>query len=70
MYKKHSYESNLSLLQEVEDHDAVLKRNLTRILKDLEQGTVNKDIPNDAREPGNGCRLVMLKDQGITVRCF
>ena len=64
MYKKHSYESNLSLLQEVEDHDAVLKRNLTRILKDLEQGTVNKDIPNDAREPGNGCPSSYVEGSG------
>ena len=50
----------------MEDQEAVLKRNLTRILKDLEQGTVTKAVPesNDTRKSDNVCPSSHVEGSG------
>ena len=50
----------------MEDQEAVLKRNLTKLLKDLEQGTVSKAVPeiNDAMESNNVCSFSHVEGAG------
>ena len=50
----------------MEDQEAVLKRNLTKLLKDLEQGTVSKAVPeiNDAMESNNVCPFSHVEGAG------
>ena len=72
MYKKPGCETNLLFLQEVENQEAELKRSLARLLKDLEQGTANKDIPeaNDARKPSNGYPSNYVEGSGDNGKMF